>query len=125
MKRIIFGACVAAAVLLVPALAMAQHPVHADSPKATLTLEQPLKIGNTVVPIGEYKFQCRHIGDTDMLFVTNAESGKEVARVPCRRQELQSKTKESQFTVSSASGTRTLVSLKIKGETVEHVIVTD
>lgn len=125
MKRIIFGACLAAAVL-VPALAMAQdHAIHADSPKASLTIEQPLTIANTQIVPGEYKFQCRHLGGTDMLVVTNAETGKEVARVPCRRVELQNKIAESQFKVSTASGTRTLVSLRIKGEMVEHVLITD
>lgn len=125
MKRIFFGACLVAAVLA-PARAMAQdHAGHPDSPKAALTIEQPLTIGNTMIAPGEYRFQCRHIGDRDMLVVTNAETGKEVARVPCKRLDLQSKTKESQFNVSTATGSRTLVSLRIKGETVEHVVITD
>lgn len=128
MKRIIFGACLAAVVLVAPTRTMAQDHnmvVPADSPKATLTIEEPLAIGNTVIPAGEYKFQCRHFGNKDMLVVTKAENNKEVARVPCKRQELQSKTTESQFNVTTATGTRTLVSLRIKGETVEHVVVTD
>ena len=126
MKRIIFGACLAAAVIFAPARAMAQdHAIHPDSPKAALTIEQPLTIGNTMIAPGEYRFQCRQIGDRDMLVVTNAETGREVARVPCKRLDLQSKTKESQFNVSTATGSRTLVSLRIKGETVEHVVIAD
>lgn len=126
MKRIILGACAAAVVMLAPALAIAQtHEAHADSPKASLTIDQPLAVGSTVIATGEYKFQCRHLGDKDMLVVTDAVTGKEVARVPCKRQELDSKTKQSQFNISSASGKRTLLSLKIKGESVEHIVITD
>ena len=125
MKHVIVSVCGAIALLAAPAIALAQYPVHADSPKATLSVSQPLTVGNTLLPVGEYTFECRHIGDTEMLVVTNTDTHKEVARVPCKPQTLVSKVLMSEFHITTVDGARKLRSLRIKGEAVEHVIVTD
>jgi hypothetical protein len=73
---------------------------------------------------GEYKFQCRTFGDRTFLVVTKADTGKEVVRVPCVLEQLNGVVSESDFrTIAREDGKHTLVSVRIKGESVAHSVV--
>jgi hypothetical protein len=126
MKKMIpVFALVAALVLPVRAIAQTHdHPY--DSPKATITVEQELVVGTTILKPGEYKFQCRTFSDKTFLVVTNVETGKELARVPCVKEALDAPVTDTQFrSVARPDGKRVLVSVKIKGETLAHNLVVD
>lgn len=127
MKKMIAAfALVAASLLPVRAIAQTAHDHAADSPKATIAVEQDLVVGTTVLKPGEYKFQCRTFNDKTFLVVTNAETGKEVARVACVKEALNAQVTDTQFrSVARADGKRVLVSLKIRGEAVAHNVVVD
>ena len=122
MKRLIFATCLLAA-LAFPLRAFSQVPHTADSRKADLHLSSSLVVGTTTLRAGDYLFQCRHIDGKDFLVVTSAENGKEVARVPCRAEALDSKASTTEFrSTKSADGTNTLTAVRIKGESIAHRI---
>jgi hypothetical protein len=122
MKSLILAAC-AALVVLLPYRAVAQEPAHAvDSPRVTITVDNPTLVGDTMIKPGQYKFQCRHVDGKSFLVVTN-ESNKEVARVPCTQEALPQKIENSELrAIVRADGLRALQSVRIKGETVAHRI---
>ena len=115
------------AVLVLPARAFAQaaaphnHPY--DSPKATIVVDQDLVVGTTTLKPGEYKFQCRTIDGRTFLVVTLVNRDKEIARVPCEREQLNGAISESEFRTITRDGRHVLVSLRIKGESVAHTVV--
>jgi hypothetical protein len=120
MKRLILFMSVALALIAIPLRAAAQ-PVHADSPKATLTIARDLVVGTTILQPGEYKFQCRTFDGKTFLVVTDVESGKELTRVPCVRESLDAKVTSSEIrTIVGADGKATLTVVRIKGELVSH-----
>jgi len=121
MKRLrIVLSCVAAALFLsAPSFAQSAH-VHGG--KARLQVSAPLQVGQVIVPPAEYKFECREIDGKDYLVLTRAD-GKEVARVPCRPELLQKRVPESSFlVVATPVGSRKLVEVRIKGETIAHAV---
>jgi hypothetical protein len=124
MKHVLLAACVVAATLLaLPARAIAQED-HADSPKATVTVTKPLVVGTATLLPGEYKVQCRMFAGKTFLVVSSAGSGKEITRVPCVKDVLDGKVRESQLrSFTRADGTSELQSVRIKGETIAHRIV--
>ena len=123
MKRLVFVACASLAILVFPVLADAQH-AHADSPRITLTVTKSLAVGTTILRPGAYKFQCRTFDGRTFLVVTSVETGKELARVPCVEETLDAKVTDSDFRSRPLEdGTRTLLSVRIKGEAVAHRVV--
>ncbi len=124
--NIIAVVCGVLATVALPALASAQPPHAVNSPKAELQVTEPLAVGSETLKPGEYKFQCKRIGEQEFLVVTSADDGREVARVPCRPEELQKKIELSEFrSVPRPDGIHALTSLRIKGETVAHRVVTN
>jgi len=119
MKRTVF-AIAAVFVLLVAVRAFGQ-PGHVDSPKATVTVTQTLLVGPAILLPGDYKVQCRLIDGKTFLIVTSVETGKEVARAECERENLPEKVRETQVhVVTTGDGTQRLQSVRIKGELVAH-----
>lgn len=123
MKRLVLIACASLAVLLLPVAASAQ-PVHPDSPKVTVALPNAMVVGTTILPPGEYKFQCRTFEKKTFLIVTSVTTGKEITRVECVREMLDGKVAETAISsLLRADGKRTLTSVRLKGEMVSHRIV--
>ncbi len=124
--NIISVVCGVLAAVALPALASAQPPHAVNSPKAELQVTEPLAVGSETLKPGEYKFQCKRIGEQEFLVITSADNGREVARVPCRPEELQKKIEMSEFrSVPRPDGIHALTSVRIKGETVVHRVVTN
>lgn len=122
MRSLMLAVCTAFVVLL-PFRAVAQQPVHAvDSPRVTITVDNPTLVGDTMLKPGQYKFQCKHV-DGKSFLVVKAENDKEVARVPCRQEALSQKLENSELrAIVRADGLRALQSVRIKGEAVAHRI---
>jgi hypothetical protein len=126
MKYIVPVMCGVLASIAFPAFASAQPAHAANSPKAEFHLSRPLAVGSETLKPGDYKFQCKKIGGQEFLIVTSADKGREVARVPCRPEELQKKIDESAFrSVPRPDGSHALSAVLIKGETMAHRVVTD
>jgi hypothetical protein len=110
--------------LALPLRAAAQSMPHADSPKVTMTVTQTLNVGPTVLKPGDYRFQCREINGKTYLVITSIETGKELARVPCVSEMVDTQVANSELRVSVApTGIRALTSVRIKGEMVAHRVV--
>jgi len=127
MKKL-FAAFALVALSLLPARAIAQasHDHLYASPKTTVNVSQALVVGTTTLKPGDYKFQCRTFGDQTFLVITNADTGKEIVRVPCVRETLDGVVTETEFrTLARADGQRILVNVRIKGESVVHNLVID
>ena len=122
MKSLILAVCTTLVVLW-PIRAAAQEPAHADSPRVTITVDNPTLVGDTMVKPGSYKFQCREIAGKRFLVVTDYRN-KEVARVPCTEESMPEKIADSQLrSIVRADGLRALQSVRLKGETVAHRVV--
>ncbi len=118
--------CGVLATVALPALASAQPSHAANSPKAEFQITEPLVVGSETLKPGDYKLQCKKIGDAEFLVVTTADDGREVARVPCRPEQLQKKTEILEFrSVPRPDGIHVLISVRIKGETVAHRVATN
>jgi len=123
MKSLMFAVCVATVVLF-PLRAAAQSPAHVDSPKVTISIPNAVTVGTTVLKPGDYKFQCRHFDGKSFLVVTDVETAKEILRVPCQEESLNQKIADSELrSIVRPDGTRSLQSVRIKGETIAHQIV--
>ena len=127
MKKMIAAVALVAATLLpIRAIAQTAHEHPYDSPKATITVERDLVVGTTILKPGEYKFQCRTFDGKTFLVVTNVETSKELARVPCVKEVLNAQVADTEFrSVARADGKRVLVSVRIKGESVAHTVTVD
>jgi hypothetical protein len=124
MTRIVLFVCALTALLAVQARA-ADPPMHANSPKAEFSISYPLVVGDATLKPGTYRFQCVTIEGSDFLVVTN-EDGKEVARVPCRPEELTAKTAVSEYRFTRRpDGTAELTGVRLRGEKIEHRIATN
>jgi hypothetical protein len=127
MKKMIAAVALVAATLLpVRAIAQTAHDHPYDSPKATISVERDLVVGTTILKPGEYKFQCRTFDGRTFLVVTDAATGKELARVPCVKEVLNAQVTDTEFrSVATAEGKRVLVSVRIKGESFAHIVTVD
>jgi hypothetical protein len=122
MKRFLLVASIAVTALALP-LRAATQPVHADSPKATLTVVNELVIGTATLQPGEYRIQCKTIEGKTFLVVVSIQSGKAVARVACVQEAFDGKVTETTYGTKSDGGKRTLTWVRIKGETTQHTVV--
>ena len=123
MRSLMFAVC-AAFIVLFPLRAAAQDPLHADSPRVTMAVHNPMLVGNTVLKPGDYRFQCREFDGKTFLVISQVESGKEILRVPCEKESLDARNVNSELrAIVNPNGTRVLQSVRIKGETIAHRLV--
>ena len=124
MTRIVVFACAIVALLAVQSRA-ADQTMKAKSPKAEFTLSHDLVVGTTTLKPGVYKFQCVTVGEADYLVVTS-DVGKEVARVPCKTEELTAKNDLSDFRfLRRPDGVAELTAVRIRGEKIMHKVVSN
>jgi hypothetical protein len=126
MKRTIIATIGALALFAFPSIGLAQSDHHANSKKADFHLSQPLTIGSETLKPGDYKFQCVKINGEDMLVVTSADSGREVARIPCKPEPLAAKSEVNELrSLTKPNGSSVLSAVRIRGENIAHRVVTD
>jgi hypothetical protein len=124
MTRIVVLVCAMAALVATQAQASDQD-LHAKSPKAEFSISTELVVGTAALKPGIYTFQCVTIGGTDFLVVKN-DDGKEVARVPCRPEDLAAKNGSSDYRYArNSAGVAELTSVRIRGEKIAHKVVTN
>ena len=121
MKRIFVLICAVAVLAALPHSAFAQDHSEANSPKAEFQISKPLVVGTTTLPAGTYYFQCVFMDGNHFLVVTSADDGKELARVPCKSEQLTGKIQLSDFrSVTRPDGSQALTAVRIKGESIAH-----
>lgn len=125
MTRAIFFALALIGLSVLPARA-ADQTERPNSPVADFHLTHDLLVGTVTLKPGNYKFQCKMVGDAEFLVVTSAGDGKEVTRVPCHPETLQAKTEYSDFRFTKRpDGVAELTGVRIRGEKVEHRVTTN
>lgn len=125
MKNAILAIAAAVILVVMPARAFAQ-PAHGDSPKAAVSIVQPLVVGSATILPGEYKVQCRLFEGKTFLVITSADNGKEIVRVPCEREILGTKVTQTELRAATRpDGAKSLESVRIKGELVAHRVIAD
>jgi hypothetical protein len=64
------------------------------------------------------------VNGEDMLVVTSEETGREVARVPCKPESLAKKTDVNELrTLTRPDGSSVLSAVHIRGENIAHRVV--
>jgi hypothetical protein len=122
MKRLIVITCAALALCGLARTASAQPGHTGDSKRVDIRVAEPMLVGDTLVAPGDYRFQCRHIDGKDLLVVTTT-NGKEIARVPCHPEALEGAVQLSEYrAMKRDDGQRVLKSVRLKGDTVAHVL---
>jgi hypothetical protein len=116
--------CGVLATVAFPVLAIAQPAHAANSKKAEFTLTRSLVVGGETLKPGSYKFQCQRGEGQDFLVVT-ASDGREVARIPCKPEDIGRKIAFNELrSVVRPDGIAVLTGIMIKGETISHRVVT-
>ena len=124
MKRTLIATVGALALMTFPSAVAAQDHHVANSKKADFHVSQALTIGNETLKPGDYRFQCVKINGEDMLVVTSDDSGREVARIPCKMEPLAKKSEVNELrTVSQPDGSSVLSAVRIKGENIAHRVL--
>jgi hypothetical protein len=123
MYRFLVVGFAAVALIALPGRASAQADHSEKSHKTQIHVSDPIYIGATLVEPGDYKVECKSIDGQHTIVVTPVDSKKEIVRVPCKTITLDEKIDMSQFrTVTRRDGTRALVDVRFKGETIAHTV---
>ena len=109
--------------LTIASTAMAADAMNFDVGKSwTITLPDPIRVGATLLPAGDYKVQ--HLKDADQHFLAFKLGKKEVARVGCTMEQLPTKADTTSVTEDrNGAGERVLTGIAFRGDTFRHDLV--
>jgi hypothetical protein len=104
-------------------LAMAELNQYGVADIQKVTFNDPMKIGQVVLPKGEYKVQHVMEGENHiMVFTQQRVANPAEARIKCELVKLTSKAERTQLLYTQdASNTRILQEIVFKGDTAKHV----
>jgi hypothetical protein len=116
-------AVVALCVLTLATLASAGQNKFGVADSRNLTLTSPTRVGDTMLPQGEYRVLHTMEGENHIMVFKQLNTSKPVeARVKCNLVSLNKRAEENQTTyVLNAANERVLHSLVFKGDSAEHV----
>jgi hypothetical protein len=113
----------AVGLVLAANLAMAQTPKTEakKAVKATIVLASDVKVGDKVLPAGEYQVKCD--GETIVFTqATNRDHASESFKFPCKGNELSTPSNRTELSTSKdGTGTEVAQRLLLKGSNVEHI----
>jgi hypothetical protein len=107
----------------VSGLAIAELNKFGVADNQRVTFNDPMKVGDIVLPKGEYTVQHTMEGDSHIMVFTQLKASKPAeARVKCQLVPLQEKAKRTQLLYNQdASNVRTLQEVIFAGDTAKHV----
>jgi len=111
---------IALLLLTVASAAMAADASSVDVGKSwTLTLDQPTRVGATLLPAGEYN--VRHLKDGEEHVLAFKAGKKEMARVSCKMEELPKKAATTTLLKNkNDAGEQVLMSVAFEGDKFQH-----
>lgn len=111
------------ALLTIAAMAMAELNQFGVADIQKVTFNDPMKIGQVVLPKGEYKVQHVMEGENHiMIFTQQKVANPAEARVKCQLVKLESKAERTQLLYTQdADNARILQEIVFRGETAKHV----
>jgi len=87
-----------------------------------VTFNDPMKIGDTVLPKGDYNVVHAMEGENHvMLFTQQRVSNPAQARVKCQLVKLASKAERTQLLYTQEGGSKILQEITFRGDTAKHV----
>jgi len=87
-----------------------------------LTLSSPARIGDVVLPAGDYRVTHLMDGDRHIMVFKSVKGEKKEVRVPCKMQTLDARARHTEQRYEhTPAGDRQLMSMVFAGEKVEHV----
>lgn len=111
------------ALVTIAAMAMAELNQFGVADIQKVTFNDPMKIGQVVLPKGEYKVQHVMEGETHiMIFTQQKVANPAEARVKCQLVKLESKAERTQLLYTQDAGNaRILQEIVFRGDTAKHV----
>lgn len=111
------------ALMTIAAMAMAELNQFGVADIQKVTFNDPMKIGQVVLPKGEYKVQHVMEGENHiMIFTQQKVANPAEARVKCQLVKLESKAERTQLLYTQdANNARILQEIVFRGETAKHV----
>lgn len=87
-----------------------------------MTLSQPTKIGEVLLPPGSYRFVHRvEGGDHFVKFTQTSRAGRDFGEIKCQIEPLPAKVKQTSIATIDDGGTRRITRIEVAGENVAHV----
>ena len=103
------------------ALAFAANDNMGAGKIKTVTFDQPMKVGTSVLPVGTYKVQHVIEGEKHIMVFTTKTSGVPEVRVPCRMENLPTRASQALIIYRrDASGLAVLNGLVFQGDKYSH-----
>ncbi|HEX6505936.1 MAG TPA: hypothetical protein VF011_22075 [Terriglobales bacterium] len=111
------------ALVTIAAMAMAELNQFGVADIQKVTFSDPMKIGQVVLPKGEYKVQHVMEGENHiMIFTQQKVANPAEARVKCQLVKLDNKAERTQLLYTQDAGNaRILQEIVFRGETAKHV----
>lgn len=111
------------ALMTIAAMAMAELNQFGVADIQKVTFNDPMKIGQVVLPKGEYKVQHVMEGENHiMIFTQQKVANPAEARVKCQLVKLESKAERTQLLYTQdTNNARILQEIVFRGETAKHV----
>lgn len=111
------------ALVTIAAMAMAELNQFGVADIQKVTFNDPMKIGQVVLPKGEYKVQHVMEGENHiMIFTQQRVANPAEARVKCQLVKLESKAERTQLLYTQDAGNaRILQEIVFRGDTAKHV----
>jgi len=122
MRALRFVAAAAIVILGVTLLATAGQNKFGVSDKSTLTFTTPIRVGDVLLPKGEYQVLHTMEGQDHIMVFKQLNTRKPAeARVKCQLEPLsQRATRTQQIYVMNAANERVLRTLIFRGDTAQH-----
>ena len=87
-----------------------------------ITFSQETKIGDVVLPPGDYRFAHRTSGDDHFVRFTQVKGkAREFGEIKCQIEPLQEKVSHTAVTTTNEGGMRRITRIEVAGENVAHV----
>ena len=109
------------AVFLVGLTALAADPGFGIGKTRTITFSNSTKVGDVVLPAGDYRVQHLMDGDTHLL-VFKTTDNKEKVRVKCTMQKLDKKAPNTLSEMKTVDNQNILTGLVFSGDTYRHAL---
>lgn len=111
------------ALVAIAAMAMAELNQFGVADIQKVTFNDPMKIGQVVLPKGEYKVQHVMEGENHIMIFTQQKAANPAeARVKCQLVKLNSKAERTQLLYTQDAGNaRILQEIVFRGDTAKHV----
>jgi len=123
MRAMKFAALLALVVLSISLVAFAGSKKYGDADTRKISFREPIKVGDVVLPKGDYKVQHTMAGENHIMVFTHLNASEPaVAHVKCQLVPLDKKAEHTQVIYGhNQADTHVLQEMLFAGDTAKHV----